>query len=103
VKSDAHSHAAAVSFFIASNGFAVLDFTVGLVSTPLGVDIPEFGAQINTALAGLFGSTAGFVLFLTTVNYFFGHMIADHSPVPIKNGFDVFGLVEKFFALAQLE
>jgi hypothetical protein len=103
VKSDAHSHAAAVSFFIASNGFAVLDFTVGLVSTPFGVDIPAFGAQINDALFGLFGGITGFVLFLTIVNYFFGHMIADHSPVPIKSGFDVFGLVEKFFALAQLE
>jgi hypothetical protein len=103
VKSDAHSHAAAVSFFIASNGFAVLDFTVGLVSTPFGVAIPAFGAQINDALFGLFGGITGFVLFLTTVNYFFGHLIAEHSPVPTKSGFDIFGLVEKFFALAQLE
>ena len=107
-KSVAASNALAASFFIASNGFAHLDFVIHSVlgflsAVTFGVsDVIKydqaFGAAINNFVTGYFGSVSNFVITVVAVNYLFGSMI----PMDLKKGFDAFGLMDKLLALFQL-
>jgi hypothetical protein len=103
VKSEAHTHAASAAFFIASNGFGFIDHAVGQITQHIGQANPNIGEQINGFVCEPFGGVAQFVLTITILNALFGHLLAEHVPLSMKSGFDVFGLVDKLFALAQLE
>jgi hypothetical protein len=95
----------AKAFFIASNGFAFVDFFIktvlGLVAALTTVEIAytqDFGAQANDLICGPFGGVAAFVGTVATLNLLFGAMI----PIETGKGFDMFGVVGKIMDAAQL-
>jgi hypothetical protein len=106
--SAAGTEAFAVAFFIASNGFAVIDWAITYALSLVGdltlgnvnIDYSQaFGSKINDAVTGPFGGVVGFVVTVTALNHLVGHLI----PVETGKGFDLFGVVGKVFKAVQLE
>merc|ERR1711865_501523 len=100
VKSAALSNALAVSFFVASDGFKVIDYFVGELLTVVGQKSPfTLGDFLTTQLVNrVSSSTAEFVIVVTVFNFgdilegLIGDLIAQ---VPVLNlkmgkGFDMF-------------
>jgi hypothetical protein len=100
------SNALAASFFIASDGFNMIDVAINAVLslvkdlTTVRIDYNlNFGQTINSTITGPFGGVSNFVISVIALNYLFGGMI----PMELKKGFDAFGLMDKVLAAFQLD
>ena len=104
-RSEALSNAVAVSFFVASDGFKVIDyFVTEFITNTTALKNPEIGSWLNENLVNSVGSgAADFVVLITIVNLLFGHILRDLIPCPaMKKGFDMFGIVDFVFEKAQM-
>jgi hypothetical protein len=105
-KSEAMTNALAVSLFLASDGFLFIDNFASLILGQVGVALPfALGKFLNDNLvANVAGSNAGFVVSVTVFNFLFGDILAGIiTQVPMQKGFDMFGVVGRLFAFAQLD
>merc|ERR1712070_535380 len=98
-KSEDLTNALAVSFFIASNGFEVIDyFTKAIITDITGIEIFTVGASLNSFVNGYFVDAAGFVVVATIFNTLFGDLVCKLTGFRNMNGgFDMFGIVGTLF------
>jgi hypothetical protein len=105
--SDEAANAFAIAFFIGGNGFQVVDTVTNAIidlaedATLDAVDVPfnmELGAKLNTLVCDPFGGVGAFVVTVVALNHLFG----DAVPMATRQGFDVFGVMDKVLNLIQL-
>jgi len=114
--SDEATHAMASSIFIASDGFAIIDFftgvvlwfvktyTMNVVDLTGNATITTIGAEINKAILPHFGGAAAFVVTMSALNYLFGDLLSESfEQINLKPGFDGFGILSFVLGKCQLE
>jgi hypothetical protein len=101
--SAAASNAFAISVFIASNGFVVIDFTLKAVINLVQDCLFDFvslegvsekmtlGETANTFVTEHFGGLSQFVVVVSLANHLFGSLV----PIETGKGFDLFGVLPK--------
>jgi len=97
----------AVVVFVASGGFAGLDALgvkglelIDVFTAPVNFSVASIVARtpvagicvkLTSLVVGFFGGNAGFVMSVSVLNRLFGKF----SPVPLGDGFDVFGVTQR--------